>query len=64
MQPATRMQSEAARYGPQDSRPRGTDPNTASHKTMLIADPAVAIDQPRSTSIDGPKLKINAKPTL
>ena len=30
----------------------------------MVADPADAIDQPRSTSIDGPKLKITAKPIL
>ena len=43
--------------------PNGTE-NTAIHNPMLSADPAEAIDQPRSTSIDGPKLKITAKPTL
>ena len=37
---------------------------TASHSTMLMAEPAADIDQPRSTSIEGPKLKIMAKPTL
>ena len=31
---------------------------------MLMIDPAAALDQPRSTSIDGLKLKIMAKPTL
>jgi hypothetical protein len=31
---------------------------------MLIVEPAADIDQPRSTSIEGPKLKIMAKPTL
>src|SRR6266702_2280146 len=36
----------------------------ASHNTMLMVDPAAAIDQPRSTSIEGPKLKIIANPTL
>jgi hypothetical protein len=43
--------------------PSGTE-TTASHNTMLMTDPAAAIDQPRSTSIDGPKLKIIAKPAL
>src|SRR5260370_39748578 len=43
--------------------PSGTE-ITASHSTMLMIHPAAAIDQPRSTSIDGPKLKIIAKPTL
>jgi hypothetical protein len=27
---------------------------------MLMVDPAAAIDQPRSTSIDGPKVKVTA----
>src|SRR6202049_2616017 len=43
--------------------PDGTE-ITPSHNTMLMADPAAAIDLPRSTSIEGPKLKITAKPTL
>src|SRR3984893_1041774 len=43
--------------------PSGTE-ITASHKTMLIVEPAAAIDQPRSTSIEGPNEKITAKPTL
>ena len=43
--------------------PEGTDA-TETHNTMLIVDPAAAIDQPRSTSIEGPKLTIMAKPTL
>ena len=29
-----------------------------------MTDPAAGIDQPRSTSIEGPKLKIMAKPIL
>ena len=43
--------------------PKGTL-NTASHNTMLIAEPAAVIDQPCSTSMAGPKLKMMAKPTL
>ena len=43
--------------------PSGTE-STVTHNTMLMIDPAAAIDQPRSTSIDGPKLKMIAKPTL
>ncbi|WP_292454266.1 hypothetical protein [Mesorhizobium sp.] len=35
-----------------------------SQRTMLIVDPAAAMDQPRSTSIVGPKLKIITKPRL
>ena len=31
---------------------------------MLMVEPAAVIDQPRSTSIEGPKLKTVAKPTL
>src|SRR5882757_9517537 len=62
MQPATRTNSgrlvRSAR-----KPPSGTE-STASHNTMLMVDPAAAIDQPRSTSIEGPKLKITAKPTL
>src|SRR3979490_2782196 len=42
---------------------KGTEA-TETHNTMLIVDPAVAIDQPRSTSIEGPKLTIMAKPVL
>src|SRR5258708_12942547 len=43
--------------------PRGTE-TAESQSTMLMADPAAVIDQPCSTSIDGPKLKIIAKPIL
>src|SRR5258708_36592510 len=43
--------------------PEGTEA-TDTHNTMLIVDPASAIDQPRSTSIEGPKLTIIAKPIL
>src|ERR1700677_2122974 len=43
--------------------PSGTD-ITANHSTMLITEPAADIDQPRSSSIEGPKLKIMANPTL
>ena len=43
--------------------PSGTE-TTASHNTMLMIEAAADIDQPRSTSIVGPKLKIIAKPTL
>src|ERR1700728_3108694 len=39
--------------------PSGTD-ITANHNTMLMAEPAADIDQPRSFSIEGPKLKIRA----
>jgi hypothetical protein len=31
---------------------------------MLMVDPAAAIDQPRSTSSEGPRLKMVAKPKL
>ena len=41
----------------------GTE-SAVSQSTTLIADPAVVIDQPRSTSIEGPKLKIIVKPML
>src|ERR1700704_1539601 len=62
MQPATRTNSgrlvRSAR-----KPPSGTE-TAASHNTMLMVDPAAAIDQPRSTSIEGPKLKIIANPTL
>jgi hypothetical protein len=43
--------------------PRGTE-TADSQSTTLIADPAAVIDQPRSTSIDGPKLKIITNPIL
>ncbi len=43
--------------------PAGTE-TADSQSTMLIADPAAVIDQPRSTSIEGPKLKIMTKPML
>src|SRR5260370_32518792 len=43
--------------------PAGTE-TADSQSTMLIADPAAVIDQPRSTSIEGPKLKIITKPIL
>jgi hypothetical protein len=42
------------------SPPNGTE-NTATHNTMLTADPA---DASTSRVIDGPKLKITAKPML
>ena len=35
-----------------------------THITMLTADPAAAMLQPRSVSMVGPKLKIMAKATL
>jgi hypothetical protein len=37
---------------------------TVSQSTILTADPAAVIDQPRSTSIEGPKPKIIVKPIL
>src|SRR5215208_7990410 len=44
--------------------PPAIPPSAASHNTMLMAEPAAVIDQPRSTSRVGPKLKIIAKPML
>src|SRR5258707_12842448 len=43
--------------------PAGTE-ITDSHSTRLIAEPAAAMLQPRSTSSEGPNEKIMAKPTL
>jgi hypothetical protein len=62
MQPPTRINSGRPQRSARKP-PSGTEP-TVTHNTMLMIDPAAAIDQPRSTSIDGPKLKIMAKPTL
>src|SRR5882757_2866779 len=62
MQPAT-MISSGRLVRSARKPPAGTE-STVNHSTMLMADPAVVIDHPRSTSIEGPKLKIVAKPTL
>src|SRR5665213_3308216 len=43
--------------------PPGTA-NTEIHNTILMIEPAADIDQPRAASIDGPKEKIVANPTL
>src|SRR5947207_2005823 len=62
MQPTTR--TVCGRFIRSATNPPKGTLNRETHSTMLITDPAGAIDQPRSTSIVGPKLKIVAKPTL
>src|SRR6202521_4109647 len=58
-QPATRINSGRPVRSARNP-PDGTE-ITASHNTMLIVDPAAVIDQPRSASIEGPKLKTRSE---
>ncbi|MEY9648114.1 hypothetical protein ABIF26_002467 [Bradyrhizobium elkanii] len=62
MQPVTRITSPRLVRSARKP-PNGTE-RAASQSTILMVDPAAAPDQPCSTSIDGPKLKIIAKPML
>ncbi len=59
MAPATRM--DCGRSVRSARKPPSGTETTASHNTMLMADPAAVIDQPRSTSIDRPETEDHRK---